>query len=137
MCSVGPIRLIINRDTFCSPEKPRNNILTNPSIWRWKIIRSKILEKNFVEISACARKSGKNMKICHFELGIEKAGSTGRQNVHGHRIRVCHAILHLQLRGFVKICGTSSKISSEMPFVDFFYPSFSFIFLPLKDSLRK
>ena len=49
------------------------------------------------------KKKWKNVKIRQMELGIGFAGSTGRQNVHGHRIRVWHAFLHLQLRGFVKI----------------------------------
>ena len=41
------------------------------------------------------------------------AGSTGRQNVHGHRIRVHHVILHLQLRGFAKISRTAFQIALQ------------------------
>ena len=58
--------------------------------------------EKFAEISTCARKSGKNVKIRQMEPVIGIAGSTGRQNFREHRIRVWHAFLHLQLRGFVK-----------------------------------
>ena len=75
---------------------------------------SKEFVENFSEISACARKSGKNVKIFDLEPGMAPAGSTGRQNVHGHRIRVCHAFLHLQLRGFVKIMFKISQMSSNV-----------------------
>ena len=67
------------------------------------MITSKSFEKNHAEISTCARKSGKNVKMGHMEPGIKNPGSTGRQNVHGHQICVSYAFLHLQLRGFVKI----------------------------------
>ena len=66
-----------------------------------------------VEISDGARKSGKNVKIGDLEPGIKIAGSTGRQNVHGHRIRVHHVILHLQLRGFAKISRTAFQIGLQ------------------------
>ena len=65
--------------------------------------QSQKFKKIHVEISACARKSGKNEKIGHLELGIEIPGSTGRQILHGHHFRNWHAFLHLQLRGFVKM----------------------------------
>ena len=67
------------------------------------MMRSEDFVENFAEISTCARKRGKNVKIFDLEPGMANAGSTGRQNVHEHRIRVCHAFLHLQLRGFAKI----------------------------------
>ena len=65
--------------------------------------QSQKFKKNHAEISACARKSGKNEKFGHLELGIEISGSTGRQILHEHHFRIWHAFLHLQLRGFVKI----------------------------------
>ena len=77
------------------------------------MITSKDFVENFVEISDGARKSGKNIKFGHMEPGIENPGSTGRQNVHGHRFRVWHAFLDLQLRGFAKISRTAFQIALQ------------------------
>ena len=101
--SVGWFRLVINRGYILLPRAVQKRYFNKPSELEIKIITSKNSEKNLAEISTCARKRGKNVKIGHIDPGIENAGSTGRQHVHGHQIRVSHAFLHLQLRGFVKI----------------------------------
>ena len=66
------------------------------------ITDEEIVEK-FVEISTCARKSGKNGRLGERDPGRAPVGSTGRQNGHACDIRVLHVFLHLELFRFVKI----------------------------------
>ena len=51
-----------------------------------------------------------NKQNLHFGYQI---GSTGRQNVQGHRFCVFNAFLHLQLRGFANISPTRFDIEKQ------------------------